>query len=72
MVDRVSMRISGLTDDEGALLAHLIRVELARASVDVNRDGVLDTLHVQVEAQPNLPLLAQTIVANILRQIAQG
>jgi hypothetical protein len=72
-IDRLTLRLSGISERDGQHLARLITEGLTTASIMPEGSYQLDTMRVNVTASPgsSVDMLAQQIVAAILRQIEQ-
>ncbi len=69
-IDRLTLKLSGLSEREGQRLARLIAAGLTQADVP-NATSRLETLRVNLTAPAdgNVDRLSQQIVADILRQL---
>jgi hypothetical protein len=70
-VERLALKLSGLSEWEGRRLARMIAEGLGAASLPEGLSRDVGALRLQVEAQPGdaLERLAQQIVAEVLRQL---
>jgi hypothetical protein len=72
-IDRLTLRLSGISEHDGQHLARLIAQGLATSSILTEESYQLDSMRVNVTANSgsSVDMLAQQIVAAILRQIEQ-
>ena len=70
-IDRLTLKLSGLSKADGQRLARRIAEGLVSASPPLEGMHSLDRLRIQVTAQTgrNIDLLAQQIVADVLREL---
>jgi hypothetical protein len=73
-IERLTLKLSGLSEDEARRLASLVSQGLAAASIPGQASGAGDigALHVNVAARAgdSLDRTAQQVVAELLRQLA--
>ncbi len=72
-IDRLTLKLSGISERDGQHLARLITEGLTTVSIMPEGSYQLDTMRVNITASPgsSVDMLAQQIVAAILRQIEQ-
>ena len=72
-IDRLSLHLSGLSDDEGRRPARLIADGLAASSVP-GGSGHVDWVQSKQESREgaNLKSLSEQIVADVVRQVARS
>ena len=70
-IDRLSLRLSGISGGDGQRLARLIAEGLAASPIGIEGTHHLDTMQVNVTARPgsSMDMLSQQIVADVLRQL---
>jgi len=70
-IDRLSLRLSGISGGDGQHLARLIAEGLAAAPIGIEGTHHLDAMQVNVTARPgsSMDMLSQRIVADVLRQL---
>ena len=70
-IDRLSLRLSGISGGDGQRLARLIAEGLAASPIGIEGTHHLDTMQVNVTARPgsSMDMLSQRIVADVLRQL---
>jgi hypothetical protein len=70
-IDRLTLKLSGLSEREGQRLARLIAEGLAQADIPNTAPRRLETLRVNLTAPAdgNVDRLSQQIVADVLRQL---
>jgi len=69
-IERLSLSLSGLSEDQGRHLAQLIAYGLARATVSdaaPSRDALQS--NITVRERSSMPNLAEQIVADLVRQL---
>ena len=72
-IDRLTLKLSGLSQDQGQHLAQLIAAGLANREISDYSARDSPSLQLNITAQPNANVdwLANQIVSEILRQINQ-
>ncbi|MEH1778479.1 MAG: hypothetical protein V7L26_04905 [Nostoc sp.] len=72
-IDRLTLKLSGLSEPEGQHLAQIITQRLASSDVTNHEPSDLAALQVTVSTRPNASIdwLAEQIVTSILRQLNQ-
>jgi hypothetical protein len=72
-IDRLSLHLSGMSEDEGRRLARLIADGLAASSVPVD-SGKIDSVESSAEPRDakNLQSLSERIVADLVRQVVRA
>jgi len=70
-IDRLSLRLSGISGGDGQRLARLIAEGLAASPIGIEGTHHLDAMQVNVTARPgsSMDMLSQQIVADVLRQL---
>jgi hypothetical protein len=70
-IDRLSLRLYGISEGDGQRLARLITENLAASPIGIEGTHRLDAMHVNVTARPgsSMDMLSQQIVADVLRQL---
>lgn len=72
-IDRLTLKLSGLSQQEGQHLARLITTRLA--SIEMTSSSIRDApflqIHIQSQPNTNMDWLANKIVSEILRQLHQ-
>lgn len=70
-IERLTLKLSGLSSGEGKRLAHLIAEGLSTASLGAEFPYQIDTLRVKVAASPEdrVDWLSQQVVAEIVGQL---
>jgi hypothetical protein len=70
-IERLTLRLSGISEQDGQHLSRLIAEELAAASFGTEGVHHLDAMRVNVTASPGggMDGLAKQIVADVLRQL---
>jgi len=70
-IDRLSLRLSGISGSDGQRLARLIAEGLAASPIGIEGTHHLDAMQVNVTARPgsSMDMLSQQIVADVLRQL---
>ena len=70
-IDRLTLRLSGISEHDGQHLSRLIAEGLAAARFGTEGVHHLDAMRVNVTANPggSMDLLAKQIVADVLRQL---
>ncbi|NJM59162.1 MAG: hypothetical protein HC849_01430 [Oscillatoriales cyanobacterium RU_3_3] len=72
-IDRLTLKLPGLSQQEGQHLARLITTRLA--SIEMTSGSIRDapSLQINIQSQPNTNMdwLANQIVSEILRQLTQ-
>ena len=71
IIDRLSLKLSALSERDGEYLARRIADALGAAAVALEGSRHLDAMQVNVTAEPGTPMdtLSQRIVAEMLRQL---
>jgi hypothetical protein len=72
-IDRLTLKLSGLSQDQGQHLARLIAEGLASSEITSHSARDAPTLQLNITAQPNANVdwLANQIVSEVLRQVNQ-
>jgi hypothetical protein len=72
-IDRLTLKLSGLSQDQGQYLARLIAEGLATSEISSHSAHNAPTLQLNITAQPNanVDMLANQIVSEVLRQLSQ-
>ena len=72
-IDRLTLKLSGLSPQEGQHLARLIAEQLASHEISSHSARDAPTLQLNITAQPhaNVDWLANQIVSEVLRQLNQ-
>lgn len=70
-IERLTLKLSGLSSGEGKRLAHLIAEGLSTASIAAASSYQIDTLRVKVDARPSdtVDWLSQQVVAEVVGQL---
>ncbi len=70
-IERLTLKLSGLSESDGQRLAQLIAQGLASATISSASLYHIDTLHVNATASPGngVDTLSKQIVAEIVRQL---
>jgi len=68
-VDRLSLKLSGLTDDEGSRLALLVAKGLGSHSVGLVSGGPVNATDVRSGGTKDLDLLSTRIIAEVMREL---
>lgn len=73
-IDRLTLKLSGLSHQEGEQLAQLITTRLANSDVTGNSLHDVPSLQLNVTSSPstNIDWLANQIVSEILRQLTHS
>ncbi len=74
-IDKLALKLSGISEHEGNVLAWKIREALASAShLGGNHSSRIDSLKIAVERMPGegMDFLSKRIVANLLSQIERS
>jgi hypothetical protein len=72
-IDRLSLRLGGLSELDARRLARLVAAGLAGAALDLDGAHRLERVEVQVTAAAeDIDHLAEQIVADLLRQIGRA
>jgi hypothetical protein len=71
-IDRLTLKLSGISQQEGQHLARLITTRLASSEITINsiRDAPSMQIHIQSQPNTNIDWLADRIVSEILRQLS--
>lgn len=71
VLDRLTLKLSGLSQHDGERLAERVAETLAVAALPCETPLQIDTLHVRLRARPEdgIDQLATRIVAEVLRQV---
>lgn len=72
-IDRLTLKLSGISQQEGQHLARLITTRLASSEMTSGsiRDAPSLQIHIQSQPNTNMDWLADRIVSEILRQLHQ-
>lgn len=72
-IDRLTLKLSGLSQDQGQHLARLITERLATSELSSHSARDAPNLQLNITAQPNANInwLANQIVSEVLRQLNQ-
>jgi len=72
-IDRLTLKLSGLSQDQGQHLARLIAAGLATCEISDRSSRDSPNLRLNITAQPNTNIdwLANQIVSEVLRQLSQ-
>jgi hypothetical protein len=72
-IDRLTLKLSGISELEGQRLARLITQELAKSEISNFSNRASPNLQITIPTQPNpnVDWLAKQIVAELLRQLNQ-
>ncbi|WP_375494029.1 hypothetical protein [uncultured Nostoc sp.] len=72
-IDRLTLKLSGLSEPEGQRLAQNITQKLARSDLASREPSDIAALQVTIPTRPNASIdwLAEQIVTSILRQLNQ-
>jgi hypothetical protein len=70
-IDRLTLKLSGISELEGQRLAHLIAQELANSDISHLSTRASPNIQISIPspANPNVDRLAQQIVADVLQQL---
>ncbi len=70
-IDRLTLKLAGISAEDGQRLARLIAKGLASSSIAAEGTHSLDTMRVNVAASAgsSVDMLARQIVADVLRQL---
>jgi hypothetical protein len=70
-IDNLTLKLNGISEHEGAVLAWKIREALAQATVGKGQNARFDSLKIGVERREGegMDILGKRIVANLLSQI---
>jgi hypothetical protein len=70
-IDRLTLKLSGISEHDGQHLARLIAEGLASSSIAAEGSHSLDAMRVNVSTGPgsNVDMLSKQIVAEIVRQL---
>ena len=70
-IDRLTLRLSGISEHDGQRLARLIAEGLTSSSIAAEGSHALDAMRVNVSTSPssNVDMLSKQIVAEIVRQL---
>lgn len=73
-IDKLALKLSGISEHEGNVLAWKIREALATASPAAGHPPQIDSLKIAVERMPGegMDFLSKRIVANLLSQIERS
>ena len=73
-IDKLALKLSGVSEHEGTVLAWKIREALATASPAAGHPPQIDSLKIAVERMPGegMDFLSKRIVANLLSQIERS
>ena len=71
VIDRLALKLSGLSESQGRQLARLLSEGFAAAPLPEGATGSTSRLQVDVRARPGEPLeaLSERIVAQVLREL---
>jgi hypothetical protein len=70
-IDRLALKLSGISEDDGQRLARLIAEGLASSSITLEGTHYLDTMRVNITAGPGsrMDVLSKQVVAAVLQQL---
>ena len=70
-IERLTLKLSGISESDGQRLARLIAEGLASATISSASPRHIDSLHVNATASPGneIGMLSRQIVAEIVRQL---
>jgi hypothetical protein len=70
-IDRLTLKLSGISELEGQRLAHLIAQEFANSDISHLSTCASPNIQISIPSQPNpnIDWLAQQIVADVLQQL---
>jgi hypothetical protein len=70
-IERLTLKLSGISESDGQRLARLIAEGLASATISSESPHHIDSLHVNATASPGneIGMLSRQVVAEIVRQL---
>ena len=73
-IERLALKLSGINEHEGSVLAWKIREALALAPIAGGKSARIDGLKIGVERMPgeSMDFLSQRIIADLLSQIERS